>query len=202
MSLVDRFHKFCRLAFILITLFVWPLVFVLSFQSSTLFSKPETIFTFDYQARQQVIRNTYAYPTVWLARIFQNKAHIPLGKFEHNLTALIDPNNYFFGFHPREILDGNRNAVKFPFVALPVFLLGLFTLSSHRYSKQILATLAILIVSLSFLINFDEYDFLLYFPMSLVFLSGLGSTPRWFFSVALPFAVIDLLRQIAIFIPK
>jgi len=198
---VNRALYLSRILFVLVTLLLWPLIFVLNFNSYPL-TNPQTIFEFDYQARQQVLRNTYAYPNIPLARLFQNKAQIPIGKFEHNLTALIDPNNYFFGFHPREILTGNANAVKFPFVALPVFLLGFFGLSTYRHRKAVSIFIIVGVILLSLLANFDGYDFFLYFPLAYVFLSGQKRIPPVYFLAALPFAVIELIRQIIIFGPK
>lgn len=201
MSWAAKLIHFAKACFVTAALALWPLTFVLTFNPS-FFAKPQTIFAFDYQARQLVLRNTYAYPNVLLARIFQNKAQIPLGKFEHNLTALIDPNNYFFGFHPREILSGNKNAVKFPFVALPVFLVGFFTLSRHRHHKLILAILVAMTVGLSALASFDGYDFLLYFPLAIVFLHGLKKIPPLYLLLALPISLIEIARQLIIFFPK
>ncbi len=191
-----------KAAFITATLVLWPLTFVLTFDKSYFVRLPQTVFAFDYQARQEIVRNTYAYPNVLLARLFQNKAMIPVGKFEHNLTALLDPNNYFFGFHPREIVSGNQNAVKYPFVALPIFCIGIYALVRSRRGKMVLLSFVTLVVALSFLANFDRYDFLLYFPLSLIFLTGIKKTRTWYMMLALPFALIELLRQIVIFYPR
>ena len=98
--------------FAFVCLSLWPVVFLITAR----WEPPVSIFHLESENIQSIIRKTSPYPTVFLARVFQNKASIPITKFEHNLTALLDPNNYFFGYHPREIFGG-ANAVKFPFVA-------------------------------------------------------------------------------------
>lgn len=191
-----------KAAFITATLVLWPLTFFLTFDKAYMSKLPQTIFAFDYQARQQVIRNSYAYPNVFLARLFQNKAMIPIGKFEHNLTALLDPNNYFFGFHPREIVSGNQNAVKFPFVALPIFLVGLYLAAGDKSGRKVLFSFIFLAIALSLLANFDRYDFLLFFPLIYLFFKGLAKIPSLYFVLAFPLALIEVARQITIFFPR
>ena len=115
--------NFLQGIFVTLTIALWPLLFLLTLSSGL--PPIKTIFSFDYQASQLILRKIYLYPNIPLARLFQNKAQIPTTKYESNLVALIDPNNYFFGFHPREVAGG-LNLVKFPFVSLPFFILGFY----------------------------------------------------------------------------
>lgn len=151
------------------------------------FFKPfwgQTIFKPDYQARQKVIRNTYLYPNVLSARVFQNKLRIIVDKFNFNLTAFIDPSNYLFGFHPREIMVDNQNLDKFPFLSLPFFLFGIYFLrkTSHWHFPLILFISSI--ISLSFLNNFDRNDFILFTPLSIILFEGINQFSKKFKSRA------------------
>lgn len=207
LSFMSWVSKTSRWIFIWLTLLLWPTVLLLTLFTNPL-EHPQTIFSFDYQARQEILRKTYLYPNVLLARIFQNKIQIPVTKFESNLTALLDPNNYFFGFHPRE-LGNNLNMVKFPFISLPVFAYALFHFRSLKRYKQLAIFLIFSLLSLSLLITFDRFDFILYFPLALIFLSGMRLLEKrhplfsaTYFLFSLPFSLIEVLRQIAIYFPK
>lgn len=200
-------NKTSRLLFIFSTLCLWPISLFLTLQTNTL-SNPETIFSYDYQKRQAVLRKTYLYPNLILARLFQNKVQIPLYRFEENITALLDPNNYFFGFHPRE-LGNNLNLVKFPFVSLPIFAYGFFCLKRFKKRRLVAITLILSLVLLSFLKSFDRFDFLLYPSLIAVFLLGerllrqkRARLINLYFLISLPFAFIEVLRQIIIYAPQ
>lgn len=134
----------------------------------------QTIFIPDYQARQTVIRNTYLYPNVLLARAFQNKVKIIADKFAFNLTALVDPTNYFFGFHPREIVVDNQNLYKFSFLSFPFFILGIYYLRKNKNFNFIFSVLASCLISLALLTNFDRNDFILALPLLLILDHGLN----------------------------
>ena len=131
----------------------------------------KSILTYHYQEQQSVIRKGQLYPTVWLARLFQNKPGIYLDKYKFNLSALTDPNNYFFGFHPREIVE-NQNLTKFPFLSIVFFLLGIYYFRENIHWKFIVIAACALIFSLSLLTHFDKIDFVLFLPLSLLILTG------------------------------
>ena len=137
----------------------------------------QTIFTLDYQARQQVLRNITLYPNPPLARMFQNKVKVYSDKFISNLFALTDPNNYFFGFHPREITITNQNLEKYPFLAVVFALIGIFVLGKSKNKEFIITSFVSLIIGLSVLNSFDRNDFILWLPISLVIVEGV----RYFF---------------------
>src|SRR5512141_2062856 len=145
---------------LLLTLVLWPINLVLSHN----FPKPEipkTIFAKDYQAEQLILRNIHLYPNVLLARTFQNKGRIYLNKFADNFFAITDPNNYFFGLHPRPIVPDNKNLFKFPFLGILFFGYGIFTIKKYKFRVPLAATFLFLIIILSTLKNFDGYDFVL-----------------------------------------
>ncbi len=164
---------------------------------------PSSIFEDDYQAKQSLIRKGQLYPTVWLARLFQNKPTIYLDKYEFNLAALTDPNNYFFGFHPREIVTNNQNLIKFPFLTIIFFLIGLYYFKENIHWKFIAAVIAALIFNLSLLASFDKYDFILFLPLSLIILTGfdhftknMNTLKKIFLGVFLFFGFVEYLQLI------
>lgn len=161
----------------------------------------QTIFKPDYEAEQIVIGKTYIYNSVILARIFQNKPRIYLDKFTNNFFALTDPNNYFFNFHPREILVDNQNLIKFPSLSIVFSLFGFYFVNKLAVRKFVVSILAAAVLSLSILTVFDRNDFVLWFPISAIVIFGVTKARERFkkaffiFSVLfLTFSVIQLLR--------
>ncbi len=155
-------------------LFFWPLnlFFNSGKQSFPLENFTKTIFQQDYQAKQRILEKINLYPTIFLARVYQNKARIYLDKASNNLLALTDLNNYFFGFHPKQII-GNQNLKKFPFVSIIFFLTGLYFFNRLKHKKLILQITIPSLIYLTLLENFDRIDILLWLPISLVILGGL-----------------------------
>ena len=132
----------------------------------------QTFFHLDYEKNQLILRNIHLYPSVLFARAFQNKAIVFLNKFYDNFFALIDPTNYFFGFHPRENNVLNQNLDKFPYLSLSFFLIGLYNLKKLKNVKFVLPFLLSSIFVLSVLTNFDRSDFILYIPLAMIILNG------------------------------
>lgn len=186
MALIDFFIKHSKTS--IITLIISLVIFISFFSQF----KGQTIFVRDYEAQQLVLRNTYLYPNIFLARSFQNKPQIYLNKIISNFFALVDTNNYLFGFHPRPITITNQNLIKFSFWTLPFILLGLFYVRENKHYKFILASLVAIILSLSLLTNFDRNDFILWVPISLVLIHGINifktKYPKVF--IALSFLII------------
>ncbi len=163
---------------LVIALLMWPFSQVISHGFRPLPSSvQDTIFAPDYQAKQSILRNTYLYPTVFMARLFQNKWLIPLNKFKSNFFTLLDPNYYFFASHPRE-LDGNQNLVRLPFVLLFFLLVGIFNFSTLRRSRLYGCLFLIFILSLSLLNHFSSYDLLLWPFFCLFIFHGFRSLSR------------------------
>ncbi len=156
---------------------VKALLILISLIIFVLFLKPfygQTIFISNNDAKQEIIQKANLYNSIFLARIFQNKARIPLNKLTNNFFALTDPNNYFFGFAPRQITVDNQNLKKFPFLSLPFLLIGLFYLTKLRDWKLITAFLVVALINLSLLTNFDRNDFILWPFLSLIIIHGLN----------------------------
>ncbi len=120
----------------------------------------KSIFESDYQARQLVLRNINIYPNIPLARFFQNKLVIISNKYFDNLFDFLDPNYYFFGSHPREVVNG-QNYIRLPLLVILPLLFFIFKFKG-KY-KNIIAYLFLLaIVMLSFFANHHMLDFLLW----------------------------------------
>lgn len=181
---------------IFLILIFWPFSLYLNNKPLRLDFPPQTIFAEDYQAHQKILRDTKLYKTVFMARAFHGKARISLDKFNDNFFALIDPNNYFFGFAPRQIV-GNQNLQKFPFASIFFFSWGLWNFDKIRKRKLIAVSLAFGIFGLSLLANFDKYDFVLWFPLSAILINGVNLWPRkynFFFLAFIIFTVPELIR--------
>ncbi len=161
----------------------------------------QTIFTPDYENQRVVVGKTYLYPSILLARTFQNKPRIYWDKFTNNFFALTDPNNYFFGFHPREIVIDNQNLKKYPFLGLIFMLFGFYYLRNNPHVKFLIILLASSVLSLSILAIFDRNDFILWIPLSLVFVHGVRvfGNRQWkfktlFYVVFLIFTMTEAIR--------
>jgi hypothetical protein len=160
-----------KIAILLIVL-IWPINYIRSGNTPQL-QKPETILTNDYEAEQLVLRNIQLYPTVFTARLFQNKPRIYLNKFTGNFFSLTDPNYYFFGLHPRPIVPDNKNLFKFPFPAIIFFLVGAFSLSWKK-NKVFLLYISTTLLFLSILKNFDGFDIILFPGIVFLIIKGMS----------------------------
>lgn len=186
----------------IIGLLVALIVFGFNFNSF----KGETIFNKDYEAQQLIIRNIHLYQTPLLARIYQNKARTFIDKFDDNFFALTDPNNYFFAFHPREIPVKNQNLAKFPFLAIFLFLFGLFKCIKEKSNRYLFVIISSLLLSLSILTNFDRQDFILWFPLALIITEGvkyiINNFPKIYkyaFIIFILISIWELVRTIITF---
>jgi hypothetical protein len=110
------------------------------------------------------------YPNRYLARLFQNKPSIYIGRFWDNFFAITDLGNYFFGYQPRPLVEGNQNLQKFPFLALPFFLVGIYRCLKER--KKLVITLAFVVANLSLLKYFDKTDAILWLPLAMIIFLG------------------------------
>jgi len=150
-----------------------------------------SIFYYSWDDQQKVIQQGYLYPNIWLSRTFQNKPSIYINRFLFNFFALIDPNNYFFGFHPREITVDNQNLQKFPFLAICLFLIGLYQVAQKN--QRLLLSLFLIIINLSLLRNFDKTDAILWLPLFLVIKKGLVTFQNYSSKVKILFIILFLI---------
>jgi hypothetical protein len=144
------------------------LLILLTFKSFYAYS----IFTPDPLAKDTLIKKISLIPNRNLARVYENRFTVPLDKYKSNVFESIDINNYFFAFHPRELGSG-QNLIKFSYLALVLFLYGIYYLNENIHKKWLLAVIFSSIFSLALINNQDRYESLLYFPISLVCFYGL-----------------------------
>lgn len=133
--------------------------------------QPHSIFIFDYESKQAILRNINLYPNPIYARVFQNKLNIPIAKFENNFLSLIDPNNYFFGSHPHELVD-NQNLIKIPFVALIFLMYGLYFLKINDFWLRTTILSLFFVLTLSFMDHFDKFDLVLWPVFTIIIFRG------------------------------
>lgn len=77
----------------------------------------------------------------------QRKEAIFFYKLEENFSEAIDPNLYFFANHPRERI-GVVEFEKFPYILLPVFILGLFSLQKKDGNNILLGLSPLVLISI------------------------------------------------------
>jgi hypothetical protein len=188
---------------VFLCLLLWPINFLINF--SGLEFKTETIFKRDYQAEQLILRNIQLYPTPLLARIFQNKGRIYFDKYMKGFFTLSDPNYYFFALHPTPI-PGAVNMSKFPFLSILFFIAGLAGIKNSKYSIKILRFLIAALLFLPVLTNFEGWDFILFFPISLIIFEGIkymeSMRPTLFKYFAVIFILFSLPELLRIFFIK
>ena len=85
-----------------------------------------------------------------MAHLFESRPEpIIFFKIQENLGQTLDPNFYFFANHPRERV-GVQEFEKFPYIFLPVLLIGIVHMIHRKVYKQLLliAVVPILLLSL------------------------------------------------------
>lgn len=157
---------------------LWPLSFFLTnlpnhfdiFANSWRAGTVVQVSPLDYD---YLVRKIGLFPNRNLARIEENKLTPIFSSFSLNFFSLIDPNNYFFGFHPREQVITNQNLVKFPPFSVIFFLVGIYHLKKLKRHKIYLIFISISVFLLSLLKVFDGFDLILFLPIFLIVNNGL-----------------------------
>jgi hypothetical protein len=183
----------------IVSFIIWPIRFI-SENIGADFT-PKHIFALDYQAQQLVLRNINIYPSVPLARIFQNKALIVTNKYITNMFNFFDPNYYYFGSHPREVHNG-QNYTRLPlFTIVPILLF--FFKSKHRYKKTLVMYSLGSIFVLSFFVNHHLYDFMLWPIFFYAIYNGLETLRKqnvYMFKVLSLLLLIEIFYEYSIFL--
>lgn len=131
-----------------------------------------SIFTPDPLSFDTLNKKISLIPSRNLARLFHNKTDLYQEKFKANIFTSLDPNNYFFALHPREIFE-NQNLNKFPYPALIPFFVGLFYLAAYKHKIWIVSVLLAGVFSIALINNRDKFDLILYLPIFLICFLGL-----------------------------
>lgn len=176
------------------------LVFISLFTYKTFYAY--SIFTPDPLAFDTLNKKISLIPNRNLARIYENKTTIFQDKLKSNIFISLDPNNYFFSYHPQEI-GGNQNLSKFPYPALILFLIGLYFLPENKHKNWLFSFFITAVISIAFINNQDRFDTLLYLPVSLISFYGLRKIAEsskinfLFFSIFfIPVSLIELIRVV------
>ncbi len=161
--------------------------------------KGQTVIGITHDEQQAVVQQTNLYDSIFVARVMHNKVRVVGDKAIDRFFAITDPNNYFFGFHPRQIQVNNQNLQKYPFAAIIFFVLGLLGYSTLKEKKWIFISLFALILNLSLLTVFDRNDAILMLPVTLITLHGVDELKKYkyvgvVFGIASLFSLVDLFR--------
>lgn len=156
----------------------WPTSFFLvnqptHFQIFNNSLKAGTVFQVTPLDYDSLIKKIGLFPNRNFARLEQNKLTPIISKYNLNFFSLLDPNNYFFGLHPRENVIPNQNLIKFPPFSIIFFLTGLYLWSGLKHHRFIFSLSLVSILILSFLNIFDGLDLILYLPLALIIRHGL-----------------------------
>ncbi len=190
---------------IVLTLCLWPLSLFLSNSFKDIGNDLKnyyhfSIFAPDDQAPLIISTKRSIYQSDLLGRLYNNKATFIWGRFKSSFFAIVDPNNYFFGFHPREIVRENLNIEKFPFISIFFFLYAIYRIKALKGAGLLVAVFLVLTVLLS-LANFDKVDFILYPILAGFMIRGITSMskekPKFFLIVSfllILFAIPQYLR--------
>ncbi len=112
-------------------------------------SKNSLTFLNDNEKLNQIVR-LRAYPpsNIPIANWLElRKETLALYKIEANISEVVDPNLYFFANHPRERV-GVIEYEKFPYILLPVFIIGLLSLKRQNLKYILLSTSPIVLNSI------------------------------------------------------
>lgn len=193
---------------ICLTLALWPLSLMLT---NALKDIPNdlknysrfSIFAPDDQAPLIINAKRSIYDTDFLGRLFNNKAAFIYNRFKANFFALTDPNNYFFGFHPRELIRQNLNLEKFPLFSLIYLLYAFYRFNSLKIAKLLLALFFSLTIFLS-LANFDKVDIVLYPIIAIFMIHGIRlmrkERPTLFATVSILLIIFSLPQYLRAFV--
>lgn len=188
----------------------WPISFFLTNQPTRFeifkdSQKQGTVFRVSPLDYDTLVKKIGLFPNRNFARLEQNKLTPIVSRYSLNFFSLIDPNNYFFGFHPRENVIPNQNLLKFPPLSVIFLLIGLYNWQTLKNNRQIFIQLLIFSLLLSFLKTFDGFDLILYLPLAIISIHGLQQFAQKQSVFIIPFlflfcltSIVDLLRIILI----
>ena len=200
--------KFLTKIVICLTLALWPLSLALTNSYKDIGNDLSNYYRFsifapDDQAILVINAKRSVYENDFLGRLFNNKATFVYNRFKANFFALTDPNNYFFGFHPREIVRENLNLDKFPFISLVFLLYAFYCFNLLKKGKLLLIAFFVL-AGLLALANFDKADFILYPILAVSMVHGIRQMttekPRFFVAAAFLLIIFSIPQYLRAFV--
>lgn len=121
--------------------------------------KKEVIFKILPEEIFQINTRRSYYKNKFLGKILENKITLYFYKYQKNFFQGLDINYYFFANHPRE-RAGVKEYEKFPWVCLPVFLIGLFWQIKKKMFLLLFYFFSCLAIFSFF--NLDRFSYLLF----------------------------------------
>jgi len=155
----DYLKKFKYLIFLLPLIYI---IFSFNYKNTVFNLSPEEIYFINQ-------RRAY-FPNLSVGKIYENKLFRFSFNYQKNIFEGLDINYYFFGTHPRERV-GITEIRKFPFVYLPFFIVGLFSLLKKQKFIYLLYFLSSIFLA-SFFRPIDIYSFLFFPFMAICIFNG------------------------------
>lgn len=165
---------------------VLAMVLLLFFQVRT--TQKTSLTAISNDDRRVIDMRLRAYPSRFLRVGYwleERKESIAFWRITQNLFENLDPNLYFFANHPRQRV-GIREFEKFPYLLLPVFVLGLLGFSSKKYLNFWLIFFFIPLLILAFVGNQNSLGPFSLFPFFVIVISrGLKKIKPNFWKIAI-----------------
>lgn len=133
----------------------------LQFQTTT----RESLDSLNLESQLLVQMRLREYP---MAHLFESRPELLVFfKIQENLAQTLDPNFYFFANHPRE-RAGIQEFEKFPYILLPVLLIGIVYTIQRKAQKQLLFIAVVPIALLSLIGHKNNLGPLSLFPFLVI----------------------------------
>lgn len=151
-------------------------------------TQPVSLVAISNDDRRVIDMRLKAYPARFLRVghwLEERKESLAFRRISQNLFENLDLNLYFFANHPRQRV-GIKEFEKFPYVLLPVFLIGFFGLLSQKYLLFWLVSFFLPLLVLSFVGNQNSLGPFSLFPFfSIVIFRGLEKIKLNFWKVTI-----------------
>lgn len=171
---------------------------------SLLVDKPavnlETIF-YTNDAEQITLMEKLGLDNSQIKPIYYNKFTLIKDRYVRNVLVLLDTNNYFFQMHPREDVPNTDYRAKYFYLAIVLLIAAMVETARNGKHWKVWLILLVGILIISIFRKLDGIDFVLYFPLSFLMISGLKTINklRWAVGINLVLmmvGIVELLRII------
>jgi hypothetical protein len=136
----------------------------------------------DAQEEQRLLIQKLGLDTSRVKKIFYNtKTTIVLARYTKNVLLSLDLNNYFFAGHPQVDVTEIGQRMKFPYVAIIGFLMGVYiSIKKKKYFRVWLTTCGIVLL-ISFFKKIDGWDVAMYPLLGFITIEGLKEINKYKF---------------------